>query len=110
MTSLTNSKDISTEIHSHAKKSDKILCTKCVKSVPAYQFEFHYETCELVQQTEEFVYFFQEEKSNPFLCDLNIDRGDLPVSGCYIMLSKDKMPSTKGTELKLEVTEKSDRI
>ena len=42
MASFTNSKELSTDIQSNSKKEDKILCTKCGKSILSYQYDFHY--------------------------------------------------------------------
>lgn len=100
MNSEANSKEVSTDIQSQKKKETKILCTKCVQSIPAYQYDFHYEMCQLIEETEEYVFFCKDENSEPHLVDFNIDHGELPISGSYVYSSKEKLSGRNIIELR----------
>ena len=63
-------------------KPHKTLCTKCVKSIPAYQFDFHYEHCGV---DDDYVVFHPHEEVEDEY-KLDIDFFDVPISGSSVQL------------------------
>lgn len=62
-------------------RRQKTLCTRCARSFPCDQFDFHYDLCG--QEDEYMVYHHEDHQESNML---DIDLVDIPLSGSYVQM------------------------